>query len=1548
LAKPTAFDYTDPEVIGEDIFKDLLPLKTLKASSVYSEKKADFLRKVLADVEEKDTNLSSFLSSLNLDPNELLKPDSGLPQALLDQCAKFNAMERSPESQLTAQMSALVDISVEVESDLEELSNAIQKTQERLNAALASFNYFRYKLLYFQSKAPESEINQIKLQLNKVIDRHGKFTAAEAQAKESNTRLHEALTEHLKILHILTRTPEEIEATLPNANDLISDSELLEGLDEAARILSKVEEMRAQRTRMLEKLRADLQADDVTQELLATNTKEERNALFQRHLDVHQKAVDLLNLNLTAQENISKALIDAHATVGVKKHDILKRRQQRLEEIDDLVRSGEAYDDLILKCNEGQAFYQDISERLVALHVDLDEINSSIDDLGRKNTIQPSVPSQQPTSAFSVPLPASIPPADTASKGPPKLRDVLRARAAAAQNDAKKQPNASVQIPPAIAPGAQPYWPPSPPTQVPQLNSATSNTAPPAGVNPTQPSPAPDPTGQSQQRQFMQSSQMLGYPGSCYQSPYFSCIQYPSSSPLPQSNQAIGQRPQHFPSVPGYRPAVPPLQQNLSSISQSGSQSSLPGMINQICRPLAPVVQQNSSPLPQSSSQGSLGGMVNQSQQQYRPTVPPVQQNLSPIPQSGSQTSLPRMPSQPQMHCSSNTSPFQHEFSVPVQPAYPQVRNPTPVQPVPAMLDQQRQQYKAVVPTMQPPISQPIRSTSPMSQPIQFKPSGLPPNSTQSATRAPLKFSEMMSLTQHRVPSPSFPRPMTQPIVQPPLTVAQSKSVIPDTTSTQTATTYAQKMKFSEMMGKGYGTVTSTSISQPFRPPPPVIPQPNGNKQVPPQQPPQVYMPYARFGVPNYNQVYYAGQQYPYAYQQPGMTPVYNPSPIATLHPHQQQNGAPAVPKEKLKEEVEKSVAGTSNPKEVRKEAPIPVAEVKTSNLFEEVLPEDTTPLPLVLPEPTAAGFVPESATSLDSINTPQDHGKEPITPTADLEVQRREKHLRAIYDTSETGLVSTHGESTKSVPTSSSSLNLDSLSDQLALNRFIDATERLLTWIETMNDPIQSINDSRQITRLEQSWSRASEIASQVTGKRPTQAAARCSASKNRHHECMAYDFNRVQLKHDSSSKKDDYINASNLDFVSSLGEWCPRYILTQAPLPNTVVDFWNMIFDQACELVIMALPPRHRNSILPSSLDPSESYAEGAYGDPASSLRVPQHLPPMKVGSRIHVGTGNLALEIRLQAIELTRPDSVSLQSPSVDSISKSTCIERILTLRNCESQQTRTVVHLCYSGPTPNASDPGSIASFTAFVQMAVNFYKQQRSLTHPIAVVSEDGGGLGGVFVASSVAILHAEVLGRIADVCELAGRLCQQRKGALNQSNQLGAIYTIVGLAAKQSLSRRDIIVGPSSSKSRNASTSNDIPSEVSKSFKKNGPSKPEDFTSSLFSDQHLQLSDMMSALGFAENKPEKKLQENKEKMQEVHENEPETEINGVFKDLPSHLVDLSLSDRSTNESPNNRRHYLARDFTDAEYRESRDCLAADKNPFGDLDPLNQVIMRNDN
>ncbi|XP_019383910.1 PREDICTED: receptor-type tyrosine-protein phosphatase C [Gavialis gangeticus] len=91
---------------------------------------------------------------------------------------------------------------------------------------------------------------------------------------------------------------------------------------------------------------------------------------------------------------------------------------------------------------------------------------------------------------------------------------------------------------------------------------------------------------------------------------------------------------------------------------------------------------------------------------------------------------------------------------------------------------------------------------------------------------------------------------------------------------------------------------------------------------------------------------------------------------------------------------------------------------------------------------------------------------------------------------------------------------------------------------------------------------------------------------SKNRNSKVIPYDFNRVPIKHeeekskesehdsDESSDEDSeseeasrYINAS---FIS--GYWGPRaMIATQAPMQETVNDFWQMVFQRKVKVIVM-----------------------------------------------------------------------------------------------------------------------------------------------------------------------------------------------------------------------------------------------------------------------------------------------------------------------------------------------------------------------------------------
>uniref|UniRef100_A0A8C3IZR3 Receptor-type tyrosine-protein phosphatase C n=1 Tax=Chrysemys picta bellii TaxID=8478 RepID=A0A8C3IZR3_CHRPI len=91
---------------------------------------------------------------------------------------------------------------------------------------------------------------------------------------------------------------------------------------------------------------------------------------------------------------------------------------------------------------------------------------------------------------------------------------------------------------------------------------------------------------------------------------------------------------------------------------------------------------------------------------------------------------------------------------------------------------------------------------------------------------------------------------------------------------------------------------------------------------------------------------------------------------------------------------------------------------------------------------------------------------------------------------------------------------------------------------------------------------------------------------SKNRNSKMIPYDFNRVPIKHEEEKSKESehdseessdedsdceeasrYINAS---FIT--GYWGPKeMIATQGPLPETINDFWQMIFQRKVKVIVM-----------------------------------------------------------------------------------------------------------------------------------------------------------------------------------------------------------------------------------------------------------------------------------------------------------------------------------------------------------------------------------------
>ena len=70
----------------------------------------------------------------------------------------------------------------------------------------------------------------------------------------------------------------------------------------------------------------------------------------------------------------------------------------------------------------------------------------------------------------------------------------------------------------------------------------------------------------------------------------------------------------------------------------------------------------------------------------------------------------------------------------------------------------------------------------------------------------------------------------------------------------------------------------------------------------------------------------------------------------------------------------------------------------------------------------------------------------------------------------------------------------------------------------------------------------------------------------KNRYANIHAYDHSRVVLQGDSTPGS-DYINANFIRGFNGDQE----YIAAQGPLPETISDFWRMVWEKSCSTIVM-----------------------------------------------------------------------------------------------------------------------------------------------------------------------------------------------------------------------------------------------------------------------------------------------------------------------------------------------------------------------------------------
>ncbi|XP_040578953.1 uncharacterized protein mop [Lepeophtheirus salmonis] len=408
LVKGIGFEVTDIDISGKDIFSKLVPIEAHESSSLYSEEKAKLLRTVGDEIEKKDSELAVFLASLSLD--EIPEPGEQeyLPPELIE-CVAGLSVKKDAISKLAEAMKQIDTVTCSVDSAIEQLKQVLEKEDEEEKE--------------FQALLGEKRTSHLNVDLKRELDT---FIEARAVASESTSTLHNAMQLHLENFNLLGKPLEELEKIVPSMKDLDEESE--HNIDDILLIYNKVKEMKSQRIFLLDKLRDEIQSDDITKKLILYKNKD-LSEVFSTELKKHDSVIQLIRTNLGAQSNILQIFADTNAKCVDTRCTVSKLLSARKDLINSLVDSYHTYDDLLHKTAKGLQFYDKL-ESNVSKALSKAKGVVKVQSEERDALIAKNMPSPNPN--FSVgprlnnfnPVIASAPPN---ASGKPTLKDYLNA-----------------------------------------------------------------------------------------------------------------------------------------------------------------------------------------------------------------------------------------------------------------------------------------------------------------------------------------------------------------------------------------------------------------------------------------------------------------------------------------------------------------------------------------------------------------------------------------------------------------------------------------------------------------------------------------------------------------------------------------------------------------------------------------------------------------------------------------------------------------------------------------------------------------------------------------------------------------------------------------------------------------------------------------------------------------------------------------------------------------------------------------------------------------
>uniref|UniRef100_A0A8C1VXH6 Tyrosine-protein phosphatase non-receptor type 23 n=1 Tax=Cyprinus carpio TaxID=7962 RepID=A0A8C1VXH6_CYPCA len=1344
LVKALPVNPTDPSVTGPDIFAKLVPMSAHEASSLYSEEKAKLLRTVMAKIDSRNETLEQFMDSLGLDPESVDNTEmyNTLPSVLMEKCAALSVRPDTVKN-LIQSMQVLSGVFTDVEASLREIRDVLDEdeAEERSLEEAAG-----------KQAVPErpSALAELRRDLEKYFEAHEK-------ASFTNTELHRAMNLHISNLRLLGGPLDTLREALPKPQ--LSEDEMA-GLQTMKRILGKVQEMRDQRSSLEKQLRDLIQQDDITTSLVTTE-RADMKKLFEEQLKKYEQVKVYIDQNLTAQENILKALTEANVQYATVRKGLAETEHKWNSTVQMLVASYEAYEDLMKKSQEGKEFYEDLETKASRLlekaktvcKARKEERQAIMEkELKKRAPQRPTAPKPPPKKAQSV---------DPASLNDPELAE-LSAAILALGGDLPEELRSlppELTIPPSGYHAALSGAVASSILRWPGANSALLYTQPRFPPN----LPPPEVLAQI----------------SCFPTPPLS---QSFSHSLPQPPMAQRQ----FPQLPNPQVLPPP---SVSGYCPPSSQNQ-PGPPITPVRPSTTTVDSVQTPIPSYSPASVQAVMPSPGQHQPMPPVssvyaaPPqmtphvhyMQQPVVPISQPPQAMPAHHHQPQPQQVFVRRGGHSQPQLFYPPVPTQQQMPRPLPgPQPqFPQYVAQVRQPAPPNFhqPQIQGQFGAPATHVQPHQgyPPVPFVPNSQPP--------------QVNTVTPGQTPHPGTPPQMPQPVPPP------------------------QTPPFSQLPGPPHPQIPPPSH---HLGPAPHMQIPSASNQMPPPQQPQMLAPSTHMSPSSHPQMPSVSQPLSHIPQsqilssyQPNQQPAYTAVPLrATVpvqpqvphgplssqiqshpsnpsqhqnHPHPQilpQSCPPALshniykPQPTIPPSSPQSQPPTSQPlatQQIPPGGPVSYAVPQSGNI-----PSGPMQHPVAAAPPGPQSMIPPSS---GAPGAPQPHVlPSPSTvqaPTPTGPMTPSESTLFQLQNSSTDDLLSSSPESQHGGTKDTANVLLPTKADpqeehhrkktegvRLIQGDPYQAPERvskLSAQLERFRSTVQSLERPTWeggLSKLDAQWKELQEQQEKDT-RQLSIAIARCYTMKNRHQDVMPYDCNRVVLH----SGKDDYINAS---FIEDLSPYCPRLIATQAPLIGTSADFWLMVYEQKVSVIIM----------LVSELE-------------LEKQKVLQYFPSER-GQKFAQGPITLTLTTQK---------------------STPTHIERMIGLQYRDQSLKRTVIHLQFTS-WPELGLPESKSNLIQFIQEVHGHYLLQRPLHTPVVVHCSSGVGRTGAFCLLYAALQEIEAGNGIPDLIQLVRKMRQQRKNMLQEKLHLKFCYEAIFKHTEQVLQRHGIITSPSIRTSNN-------------------------------------------------------------------------------------------------------------------------------------------------